>query len=714
VVVTVSLRAHSCRELVPYGCLRRRPDSGVVRVRDIAIGTNLLFPMKTELDIRSSRSVPLLLTLLVLFCHFPLLLNNGAYWDGWVVYGLYQNHNASELFAMFRDNGIPWFAYLHRLMWFAPNVLLAYRVTAFASILVSTLMVYSIGRRTRMLSATESVLVAAIFCTYTAYQMYFELITLPYVVCYALFLIALRCALGVPAGLVARVLLRLTSLLLFFVSFLTASFIALYGAALLLLVLHRRRDWLDRNPLMAIVRLGQFVDYLLVPFVFFYVKSVFWISSGLYATYNKIEIVPENWPSAFYRFAVAALQDQFERAWTLPAVNPVAFAALCMCVVACGYGCMHLFKLQRSTVQKRGSVAGTLALVSFCAILFAAAMLPYIVVNKLPAATGWATRNALLINLPVAVFLALLGRVIGMFVPRRAAVLMRGVVATLLVSGFVVGTWSIYLNWELRWIKDSSTIVNLRSLPRDQIERASMIWVDDDTARWHEKYIYYEYAGLFKNAWHEERRFGNPADEPLDVATFASGLPLQRYMLKDLNVAAVRDCRVTLHVRFNPNAPHDLPLVARYYWTLWFRHGQLDAFLAPLTTLHLTDFSCSADRYAHVVADLTAIRNALNAYYADNGTYPVGNVSVNDASHPPKDRWIPGLVPKYLAAVPTDPRGLPAANRQYLYMSDGRQYKIISHGSEDATYGSKARPDLVDPLRPTHAFGFWTSGFANH
>lgn len=658
--------------------------------------------------------MPLLLTLLVLFCHFPLLLNNGAYWDGWVLYGLYQNRNAPELFAMFRDNGLPWFAYLHRLMWFAPNVLLAYKVTAFVSILASTLMVYSIGRLTRMLSASESVLAAAIFCTYTAYQMYFELITLPYLVCYALFLIAQRCAMAAPVGLVARALLRLISLVLFFASFLTASFIALYGAAMLLLVLHRRRNWLGGNPLMAIVRLGQFVDYLLVPFVFFYVKSVFWASSGLYAKYNQIEVVPGNWPQAFYRFTVAALQDQFERAWTLPAANPVASAALGVCLVACGYGCVHLFKSQRGAVQKRVSVAGTLALAFFCAILFVAAILPYVVVDKLPAATGWATRNALLINLPVAVSLVLLGRVIGMLVPGRTIVFVRAAVATLLVSGFVVGTWSIYLNWQLRWIKDSSTIVNLRSLPRDQIERVSMIWVDDDIARWHEKYIYYEYAGLFKDAWHEERRFGNPADEPLDVATFASGLPLKRYMLKDLNVAGVRDCRVTLHVRFIPNAPHDLPLVARYYWTLWFRHGQIDAFLMPLTTLRLTDFSCSADRYAHVVADLTAIRNALNAYYADNGAYPVGEVSLNDASHPPKDRWIPGLVPKYLQVVPTDPRGLPAASHQYLYMSDGRQYKIISHGSEDATYGRKARPDLVDPQRPTHAFGFWTPGFANH
>lgn len=675
----------------------------------------LLTLHEDRMNIRSHRCLaPLLLVVLVVVCHFPLLLNNGAYWDGSLIYGLYQDHNAAQLFAMFRENGLPWLAYLHRLMWFAPNVLLAYKVTAFLSILVATLMVYSVARRTHVLSDGEGVIAAAIFCSYTAYQMYFELITLPYVVCYALFLTAWRLAMAPPSGKVARFVARLAALAMFFVSFLTVSLVAFYGVALLVLLWHRRHEWLDRRPLVALLRLGRFADYLLVPVLFVGIKFVFWKTFGLYATYNQIEIMPQTWPAAFSQFAQITLFGPFESAWALLSTNMTAFVAWSVCTALAGYGTLRFVRAQRGLTSTRAYLPGTLGLVVFCVLFFVAAAFPYVVVGKLPSTFGWDTRHALLVNLPVALAGVLLGRVLGGLLPVRSGGAVQGALLAALIGAFVVSTWNIYLTWELRWIKDASTIVNLRSLPREPIERSSMIWVDDDTARWHEKYVYYEYASIFRSAWHEERRFGNPADEPLDVVAFAGTLPLSRYLLKDLNLAAVRDCRVTLHVRFTPDASHDLSVVARYYRTLWFRHENIDAFLAPLTRLSLSDFSCSADRYARVVADLTVIRNALNAYYADNGAYPVAEVSVNDASHPPRDRWIPGLVPKYLAVVPTDPRGLSAANHQYLYMSNGRDYKIIAHGAEDAAYGRKARPDLVDPLRPEHAFGFWSPGFANH
>jgi len=670
--------------------------------------------MKLDFAIRNRCSAPLLwLTLFVAVCHFPLLLNNGVYWDGWLIYGLHVNRNSAQLFAMFSDAGIPWIAYLHRMMWWAGDIVLASKVTAFSAILLSTLMLYSICRRTRAFSANESLFLAAIFCSYTAYQMYFELITLPYIVCYALFLTATRLALVTPSISTLRLASRALSLALFFLSFLAASFLVMYGAFFLVLVVHHRLAWLRKSVLSSLIRLLHYADYLLLPVVYWYIKTNIWTASGLYTGYNQIKIDIDKWPLEFHHFATAAIQKQFERALWLNDGNPVWLVAFGSCLLLVGYVCVRRLSITRDIPAQRSTLPVLFALACFCAMLLGAAVFPYIVVDKIPASTGWSTRNALLINLPVAVGITLLGRFVGTVLPRKFARFGQATVATLLVSAFVVSTWSIYLNWQLRWIKDSSTVVNLRALPREPLSEASMIWVDDDYERWHEKYVYYEYAGIFKAAWHEERHFGNPFDEPMDVAKFASDLPLDRYMMRDLSIAGLSDCRATLHIRFNTHEVHDLPLVMHYYWVMFFQKSRLDAFLKPLTTLSVSDFSCSAQRYEKVVTDLRTIRDALTAYHADHGSYPVATVSVGDASHPDPDRWIPDLAPHYMSQVPRDPRRLTASNRQYLYMSNGRDYKIIAHGAEDVTYGRKAHPELIDPRRPEYAFGFWSPGFAN-
>jgi type II secretory pathway pseudopilin PulG len=658
------------------------------------------------------------LALFVCLCHLPLLLNNGVYWDGWLLYGLHATRNARDLFEMFREAGIPWFAYLHRAMWLSPHFVFAYRLTAFVCVLVATQMVYSIARRARALSVGESVLAAALFCCYPAYQLYFESITLPYVVCYACFLVAARLALAGEGRAARYWVARFASLVLFFSSFLTASFIAAYGMFVLLLLSYRWRMWMRRNPLVSLARLLSYADYYLLPLLYIYIKQRYWQSYGLYAEYNRIAIDPTQWLAQLETFASVTLIEPLARAYALVFGGGTAFVAWAVCVVVCGIAAVCLLRTYLPRARSREPVAivgfaafGACAL--FCVLLFIATAMPYIVVGKLPAATGWATRNALLVSLPAGIAAALAGRLLGWLCPPRWAARVQIAFAVPLLSAFVVATWSIYLSWELRWVKDSSTVVNLRSLPRTQIDRASLIWVDDDYARWHEHYVYYEYAGLFYLAWHTQSHFGNPADQSLDVARFASTLPRARYLLKDLDIASLSDCRVTLHVRFTPGEAHDLPIVARYYWTLWFRRTRLEAFLAPLTAVHLTDFSCSSDRYARVVSDLETIRQALEAYRTDHGAYPVAEVSINDASHPPKDRWIPGLVPRYLSKLPADPRQLPASNRQYLYMSNGKGYKLIAHGAEDANYGRVAHPERVDPRRPDHAFGFWTPDYAN-
>jgi hypothetical protein len=110
--------------------------------------------------------------------------------------------------------------------------------------------------------------------------------------------------------------------------------------------------------------------------------------------------------------------------------------------------------------------------------------------------------------------------------------------------------------------------------------------------------------------------------------------------------------------------------------------------------------------------DFEQMSGALTAYKKAHGAYPVASfvTAYPNGKHEPN--WIPGLVPDYLSKIPKDPRGSSDPTRQYMYASDGRDFKIIAHATEDFVSMAKKLPQVIDPRRPTWAYGIWTNGAA--
>lgn len=113
-----------------------------------------------------------------------------------------------------------------------------------------------------------------------------------------------------------------------------------------------------------------------------------------------------------------------------------------------------------------------------------------------------------------------------------------------------------------------------------------------------------------------------------------------------------------------------------------------------------------------VIEDLKKIKKALSEYYKDNKKYPIsvrfdglytnhGKAGIN---------WIPGLVPKYIKSLPRDPRRTGDGSKQYLYKSNGKDYKLISHAAVNGKSVVKFNPELLDPKRKYWAYGYWTKG----
>jgi hypothetical protein len=122
------------------------------------------------------------------------------------------------------------------------------------------------------------------------------------------------------------------------------------------------------------------------------------------------------------------------------------------------------------------------------------------------------------------------------------------------------------------------------------------------------------------------------------------------------------------------------------------------------------------------LADFAKLMTALESYRADNGHYPIslsaggGNEWTGIGWNGVGEDWLPGLVPKYLEKLPRDPRGPGIAQAQYIYFSDGQDYKLLSLSTPECRWTVLMNPAMNDPRRNTEdvceAYGYYTGGAA--
>lgn len=116
------------------------------------------------------------------------------------------------------------------------------------------------------------------------------------------------------------------------------------------------------------------------------------------------------------------------------------------------------------------------------------------------------------------------------------------------------------------------------------------------------------------------------------------------------------------------------------------------------------------------VSDLVSINDALKAHHASKGAYPKAEGLRGFAER--GKTWIPGLSPDFIAELPRDPaQGNGPGGPQYLYASNGKDYKLLADGVSLAggtnveVLGVRIDPSKQNTMEKA-AFGFWTEAFA--
>lgn len=131
----------------------------------------------------------------------------------------------------------------------------------------------------------------------------------------------------------------------------------------------------------------------------------------------------------------------------------------------------------------------------------------------------------------------------------------------------------------------------------------------------------------------------------------------------------------------------------------------------------IMDESSQRSRSARRKSDLKNLAWALEAYRMANGTYPTtggawqGDAPAFGGRGYDQNGYIPGLVPRYIQALPRDPDPrYPSADFGYAYRSDGLNYKVLANKTPEE-YPPTNR--FQDPKRPKSAWQVSSPGGYN-
>jgi len=524
-----------------------------------------------------------------LLVHGLLLLNDGIYWDGWLIYTFLKFGHFDRLYSWFSQSGALPIYYVHRFMGLLPGMVFCYKLAAFLLILASTLLIYRIGVRTAWVDRRESLLIALIALCYPAFQVSVELVVLPFLLTYAMFLAAVYLAVQnrLQVGKATPVY-PIVACLLFFLSFFVGSLLVFYLGFLWLLAI-------TPMPVEANAEEGEQLPaplrrwplrvpsyYLLLPIAFWVVKSVFFAPVGVYKHYNKFNWSPHSIGYSVNTFLAGAIYDQFMAAIAL-FTQPVAWL-FCLLFLLWTYKQFGIGS--RSLGQGRSSSRGLLI---FGGVLLLLAILPYSLVAKPPSSFGYDTRNALLIGLPMAVIIVAVCR---LFCSTSTKALSRTgwVVLAGLSMLCVLSTWNYYLAWQARGIKYHAV---LQSLSRNrEASRYSVYWVDDNfLTGGQELYSFQELSSMFRVAWGGESRIGIDLRSRywLDALTVQRQLFMlpwsQQYNLTTCNP---RGPQARLLIRRGPAAGSNLRIVGKYYYYKFVKRGNLSKYLSEIADVRVT------------------------------------------------------------------------------------------------------------------------------
>jgi len=326
--------------------------------------------------------------------HGILLLNDGLYWDGWMV-DLWQQCNDRESMRRFYwEVGMPNLYYEHRIMGRLPRRHVAYRVISLASILITGIIVFLTAVRCNAFNPLQATAISLLLLSYPAYAVTFDgVVSLQYTFKIAIFYAAcflVTTTIGHPtlAGNIAF----LVSLMLFVVSFTANATLVFFWGFLVLyawLVHSRSSDGFGTYEYVKVTCMA------VLPFTYWVMKQTWFPRHGYYTNYNKIRLTP----FSVLQVGLRAFRYGIDVPMIKPVLELVGSKNASLVFSSIFLGLLALRFLKDLSAMPALTAWQVLATGYGLALLGAA---PFMLVGQGSWEGGWASKNYMLLHLPYA------------------------------------------------------------------------------------------------------------------------------------------------------------------------------------------------------------------------------------------------------------------------------------------------------------------------
>lgn len=458
------------------------------------------------------------ISLIYVLAHGLMLLNRGIFWDDWVWYMM----DTESLIDVFSQWGNVYVGYYYNFVLRSDNSIFAFRAIIFLSYLISALLLNDVMKSIREIDDTSRFILVVLFAVFPVNSARTLISCSFYAVGYFMFFLG--------AWLTCRymgrrtILLRLTTLSIFFLSFFVNSILFFY--VLVLLYILYRESRVEPRLLSLPKTSLKYADFFLLPLVFWTIRYLFFLPYGLYQGYNTIymtNLYPENLTrnliTSFYHSIVLVFLASFQ------SLSAQVLSQIMMFI----FFFFIVFLILRKRDINKGNDKHVFKTFAIGCSFFAVGIFPYLVVGKPPVPFSLDSRHELLVPLGAS-FVVYYGlRIVskgasfvvyhGLRIVSRKPILfppllLRSLILSLMIALFVTSNIVTYLDYQKDWYKQQSLIENLRS--SDIIRNhTTFIFVDHsaDLNIYGRGYRFYEYSSMMEYTFGDETRFGCDAAE---------------------------------------------------------------------------------------------------------------------------------------------------------------------------------------------------------
>ena len=425
-----------------------------------------------------------------------MFLDKGVFWDDWVWY----RQPWSMLMDVSRQLGSLWPGWTLAAPYQSDAAMWVTRMVAAGAYLLAALWFLGILRELGVDRPTRLVM-ALCFAVFPVNGARIPIATAPYAVSLALFVGG--CRLVVASTRRPSLWIRVGAALALLLSLRTASFGVLIPVVLGYVIW---QEGVARAPRLWFAAAVRHAELLVVPLVYVVLRAFVLIPSGAYGDYNAITATTAfhgiaGVPAAMWHSLVAPL---LWGASELVTVVGVVSAAIVFGLLLAG---------RDSEPQDSRSWRRALAWIVAGVALVAVALLPYLLVGKMPALSDFESRHQLLVPFGAALGFGGAYRLLRVWLRRSEVAALA--LAALLLGGFVAADISNNISYLRERYKHISMMEQMAASPEFR-SATTFLFLDrtrELNANRRVSVRDYEYAGMMTETFGDQTRFGVDAGE---------------------------------------------------------------------------------------------------------------------------------------------------------------------------------------------------------